>query len=199
MTRSLYFITHPNVVIDPTMPVTRWPLSPRGRKRMQAGLRQPWIAEITAVYCSTEPKAIDGAAILAEPLGLDVTEIAELGENDRTSTGFLEPAEFERTADAFFDHPEQSVRGWERVVDAQTRVVAAVHALASDDNTHGAIAIVAHGAVGALLYCAMSGQPISRQWDQPPTGGGNYFRFTIDPPRAETGWQPFDLPAKADR
>ena len=32
----VYFITHPDVLIDPAVPVPEWPLSPRGRARMQA-------------------------------------------------------------------------------------------------------------------------------------------------------------------
>lgn len=34
-------------------------------------------------------------------------------ENDRSSTGFLPPEEFEVVADAFFAQPGVSVRGWE--------------------------------------------------------------------------------------
>lgn len=30
MTATFYFITHPSVVIDPQLPVPRWPLSERG-------------------------------------------------------------------------------------------------------------------------------------------------------------------------
>ena len=32
----VYFITHPDVTIDPAVPVPAWPLSPRGRARMTA-------------------------------------------------------------------------------------------------------------------------------------------------------------------
>ena len=122
----MYFITHPNVVISRDVPVPRWPLSELGKQRMRAGLRQPWVREIGAIYCSTEQKAIDGAEILAQHLGLGFTQIAELGENDRSATGFLPPDEFERVADQFFAWPDKSVRGWERAIDAQARVVRAV-------------------------------------------------------------------------
>ena len=59
----LYFITHPDVVIDPAVPITEWPLSPRGRTRMAALASAPWIWRLTALYCSTERKARDGAAL----------------------------------------------------------------------------------------------------------------------------------------
>ena len=53
---SFYFITHPNVVVSRDVPVPRWPLSEPGRQRMRAGLKQPWVRELSAIYCSTEQK-----------------------------------------------------------------------------------------------------------------------------------------------
>lgn len=192
MSRSVYFISHPNVVISRDVPVTQWPLSPRGRSRMQAGLQQPWTAKLSAIYCSTEQKSKDGAGIFATALSLPCTSLPELGENDRSSTGFLPPAEFEAVANEFFAHPEVSVRGWERAIDAQERIVTAVENLLARDPTAGSIAIVSHGAVGTLLYCALAGQPIDRQWDQPPNGGGNYFHFPLPARTPCTWWTPID-------
>jgi broad specificity phosphatase PhoE len=196
MIRQAYFITHPNVQISAEVPVPRWPLSPRGVARMQHALQQPWVPGISAVYCSSEQKAIDGAQILADHRQLTFQPIHDLGENDRSSTGFLPPPEFEAMANRFFANPDVSVQGWERAVDAQRRVVAAVQALLAADTSTGAIAIVSHGAVGTLLYCHLAGLPISRQWDQPPNSGGNYFHFTMDLPNgAQTvshAWKPID-------
>lgn len=159
---------------------------------MRAGLRQPWVRDLTSIYCSTEQKAIDGATILAGHLALGFQQIAELGENDRSATGFLPPEEFERVADQFFGSPEVSVRGWERAIDAQSRIVHAVERIAQQDRSNGSIAIVSHGAVGTLLYCHLAGQPIARRWDQPPNGGGNFYRFTISPREAHSWWRPMD-------
>jgi len=192
MPRHFYFVTHPNVVISPDVPVPRWPLSTLGRKRMAAGLRLPWVAELGAIYCSCEQKAIDGAAIWAAHLGLPFTAVPALGENDRSATGFLPPHEFETVADEFFARPDQSARGWEQAVDAQARIVAAMMAIAATGRSDGAVAIVSHGAVGTLLYCHLSGEAIDRRWDQPANGGGNYFAFTLAPRRALCHWQPID-------
>ena len=74
--RTFYLITHPNVVISRDVPVPRWPLSDLGKQRMRAGLRQPWIRDVTAIYCSTEQKAIDGAEILAQHLSIGFSQIA---------------------------------------------------------------------------------------------------------------------------
>ena len=170
---TFYFITHPNVVVSREVPVRRWPLSELGRQRMRAGLRQPWVKDIRAIYCSIEQKAIDGGKILASHLSLPFRQMEELGENDRSATGFLPPDEFERVADQFFASPHTSVRGWERAVDAQARIVRAVEQIPDCD---GSIAIVSHGAVGTLLYCHLAGEPIARRWDQPPNGGGTTIR-----------------------
>jgi len=195
MGRSVYFITHPNVVISREVPVPQWPLSELGLSRMSAGLKQPWVREVTAVCCSAERKAIDGARILAQHLALNFTKFAALGENDRSATGFLAPQEFEHVANAFFAHPYESVRGWERAIDAQERIVRAVeHAVRSNPGS-GSIAIVSHGAVGTLLYCHLAGEEIDRRWDQPANGGGNFFRFTLEPPMAHSWWRPIDEPA----
>ncbi len=192
MLRRCYFISHPNVVISKDVPVPRWPLSDLGRQRMRVGLAQPWIGLVAAIYSSTEQKAIDAAEILAQHLNLGYLQVEELGENDRTATGFLPADAFEAMADAFFAHPDQSVRGWERASDAQARILHAVTTIAAHDTTDGAIAIVSHGAVGTLLYCALTGKPISRAWDQPPTGGGNFFAFHLAPPVVHGHWQPLD-------
>jgi len=84
------------------------------------------------------------------------------------------------------------VRGWERAIDAQARVVRAVEEIAAKDKTSGAIAIVSHGAVGTLLYCHLAGEPIARRRDQPPNGGGNYYRFTLSPRAAHGWWRAID-------
>ncbi len=147
--------------------------------------RLPWVPGLTAVYSSAERKALDGAGILAAAVGLPVRVRVELGENDRSATGYLPPAEFEATADRFFAEPETAVRGWARAVDEQRRIVAAVAA-----ETTGEIAIVSHGAVGALLLAHLLGRPISRRLDQPGTGGGNLFAFEAASRTIVHGWQP---------
>ena len=190
---TVYFVTHPDVLIDPAVPVPDWPLSLRGRERMARVRALPWIGRVRAVWCSAERKARDGAEILASHLGLSVQVLTELGENDRTATGYLPKAEFEVVADEFFARPHESVRGWERAIDAQRRIVGAVTAVlnASADG-EGDIAIVAHGGVGALLLCHLRGDPIGRSHDQPPNNGGNYFAFDAATRRIHHGWKAID-------
>ncbi|MFT3974534.1 MAG: histidine phosphatase family protein [Amaricoccus sp.] len=183
---ELLFITHPEVVMDPGQPVARWHLSSAGIARARVFAESGVADGVSVVWASAETKAIETAGIVAARLGLGVAVEPGLGENDRSATGFLPPAEFERTADAFFARPEESVRGWERAVDAQARVSAAVRRIVAGHEA-GDLAVVAHGAVGALLLAALEGAAIGRQWDQPFQG--HFWRARLPDLAALHGWR----------
>ncbi|HYD35767.1 MAG TPA: histidine phosphatase family protein [Vitreimonas sp.] len=188
----IYFITHPEVLINPEQDIQAWSLSEKGQQRTHNSLAQPWWHDIAALYSSTERKAIETTEIIAHQLSLKYTQIATLGEMDRSSTGYLPRAEFELTADHFFSQPTVSVRGWEKAVDAQTRIVTAIDDI-SKQHTHQKVTIISHGGVGALLLAHLHHASISRQFDQPGNGGGNYFVFDTHTQQVLTTWKPFDV------
>jgi len=159
---------------------------------MQCLLSRDWVPQVEAIYCSTEQKALDGATILSEATGVPFHLVTELGENDRSATGYLPQAEFEVTVDAFFAHPRESVRGWEHAEAAQARIVGAVTRMAHAAPGSGPIAVVSHGGVGTLLLCHLKGRPISRTEEQPGTSGGNYFLFHLPEGTLIHGWRPID-------
>jgi broad specificity phosphatase PhoE len=185
-----YYITHPQVQIDANVPVPEWGLSEIGRARALAMLEQPWVGSIRRVVSSAERKAIETAEILARQLGLTVELRERMHENDRSATGFLPPPEFEAVADRFFANPHKSIRGWERAIDAQQRIVSEVEAVL-DAAVGGDIAFVGHGGVGTLLLLSLSNREISREADQ-PAGGGNYFAYDIGARSILHGWRPID-------
>jgi broad specificity phosphatase PhoE len=136
---------------------------------------------------SDERKAVESAQAIADALDVDLEVRAQMHENDRSSTGFLPPDAFEKMADAFFASPDRSVRGWERAVDAQLRIVGEIeHVLMR--KIAGDVLFVGHGAVGTLAYCHYSGNPISRTFDQ-PAGGGSFFTFLKESRRVRHGWR----------
>jgi broad specificity phosphatase PhoE len=185
----VHFITHPQVVIDPDLPVPQWPLSAEGKRRMRLMLCQPWVSGIRAIFSSPERKAMDGAEILAGYLVLPVRVLEALAENDRSATGYLQLKEFEALADEFFARPAESVRGWERAVDAQRRIIEALDRVLAEAPAKGDIAIIAHGGVGALLLCHLMGVPITRDQDQAGGGGGNVFSFNATNCHLLSGWR----------
>ncbi len=192
--RTIYFITHPDVIIDPTIPITQWQLSPRGKERMKRLLSQSWVQTLGAVYCSTEQKALDGAEIVANHLGIQYVARPELGENDRSTTGVLSFTDFNRAVDLFFAHPLDSFRGWETAKHAQDRITNAIQWIVDNEKTPKNIAIIAHGGVGTLFLCNLKNLPIARKEDQPGTSGGNYFAFLDKTKELLNGWLPIDQP-----
>jgi broad specificity phosphatase PhoE len=85
---TVFFITHPDVAIDPAVAVPDWPLNGRGQQRMRAITGWPWARNVGRIFASSERKAGDGAGILAAELGLTgYNVVAALGETDRSATG----------------------------------------------------------------------------------------------------------------
>ncbi|OKO68346.1 histidine phosphatase family protein [Bradyrhizobium sp. AS23.2] len=181
------YLTHPQVQIDPDVPVPQWGLSQIGRARTETVAQAGWLARTTQIISSGERKAIETAEIIAGRLGI-IIEIREaMHENDRSATGFLKPAEFEEVADQFFAQPHLSTRGWERAADAQTRIVREAEAVLARSRP-GDVLFVGHGAVGTLLFCHYAGRPIDRVHDQ-PAGGGHVFAFVRDARQVVHAWR----------
>lgn len=178
-----YFLTHAEVVVDPAHPIESWGLSADGRARVARAVDVAWDPGVRRIVSSSEQKATDTAAILADAARVPASVDAALGEIDRSATGYLPLDEFDGVVDRFFAAPDESVRGWERAVDAQARIVRAVRRFTED----GAVTIVSHGAVGALLLADLRGVPITRALDQP--GMGSVFAFDPGAWRATTGWR----------
>ena len=185
------YITHPQVHIDPNVPVPDWGLSDTGRRRTLEASQQPWAATLQRIISSTERKAIETAEILAGIPGLAVETVAEMHENDRSATGFLPPPEFEKAADWFFSHPDESFRGWERAVEAQARIVRAVERILHDHDPAVPIAFVGHGGVGTLLKCHLAGLQIGREQDQ-LAGGGSLYAFSLADRILTCDWMPME-------
>ena len=188
-----YYITHPDVVIDPDVPVPQWPLSETGLRRMEKAVRLPFVSTLEALYCSMEQKARDGASVLGTQLDLKPVARADLGENDRSSTGFLPKEAFLTHVEAFFGKPDESVAGWETARNAQTRVVNAVRAIVDQEGFEKNVAIVGHGGVGSLLLTALMDAPISMNQEQPGTAGGNWFSFDPDRWAVHSTWGAIDV------
>ena len=183
----LLYVSHPEVAIDPAIPVPDWGLSAKGRERASAFAPHPLVASAARIVASREKKAIETAEILAAPRGQAVEIRDDLHENDRSATGFLPPQEFEATANRFFAEPETSIRGWERAIDAQRRIVGAVTAILAERPDVETTVMVGHGGVGTLLLCHAGGFAIDRRHDQ-TGGGGNVLVIATDPLRLLAPW-----------
>lgn len=184
---KIYFISHPEVMIDPAKPVPSWNLSKHGIERMRSFASQPELQSITSIWSSMETKAIEAAEILAGVLGKYLSTDCRLNEIDRSATGFLPAEQHEILADQFFSAPEASICGWERAIDVQQRIVEGFEAV-TQPATSGDIAIIGHGGAGTLLLCYLSGLPIGRQYDQPIQG--HYWCYSCEDNAILHHWVP---------
>lgn len=201
MSRALvHYISHPEVDIDPEVPVPRWGLSEVGRRRIGVLAGRPWLRSIGRVVSSEETKAVEAASVLAGRLGLEVEIRPATGETDRSATGFVSHARHEDLAARYFAEPEVSAEGWERAVDSQRRVVEALTDLTGPPSGSGstsasvtdrpAVAVVGHGGVGTLLWCHLTGQAIDQAHDQP--GQGHYWTWDREAATMLHDWHPVD-------
>ncbi|WP_297112308.1 histidine phosphatase family protein [uncultured Devosia sp.] len=192
--RALY-LTHPQVRIDAAVPVPLWGLSAMGRSRAEAFVARGAVPEGAMVFSSRETKALELAEIIASAAGTPVLADHLMGENDRSATGFLPPALFEETADRFFAHPQQSIDGWERAIDAQARIVSTIRTALAAVPPGTPVIFCGHGAVGTLLKCRIGSRRISREEDQGRIGGpggGNGFLFDLAARQLLTDWTPME-------
>lgn len=187
---SILFVTHPEVVIDPATPVPQWPLSETGRRRMDLFVVEALAGRaVTAVWTSDERKALDGGEIVAARLGIPHRVDPELGENDRSSTGYVAPPEFWEIVEQFFARPEESVRGWARARDEQARIVRAVTRLAREEPTDGDLVVVSHGGVGRLLTAYLRAVAIGQEDRPEHPGGGCWLVIDRKTLRITEGWR----------
>lgn len=187
---EIYFASHPDVLIDKSIDITKWKLSEKGVVRMQKLIEESWIKSIEVVYSSEETKAVEAAEIVAKVIDKKVIKFFELGEIDRSSTGFLERELFEKAVDCFFGSPKSSYKGWETAVNAQKRIVDIIFKkIVPEALGNKNILIMSHGGVGALLISYLTGREISRKEDQPFQG--HYFCFSSTNNRMIHGWKPF--------
>ena len=183
----LWYVSHPEVRIDADVPVERWGLTETGRSRAVAMCAQPWIADVERIISSGETKALELAAIVAGHTGLAIEVRERTGETDRSSTGFVPPAEYGAVSEAWFATPDAHDRGWEPAAAVQRRVVDELgDALTGDRN----VFVAGHGGSGTLLWCHLAGEPIAADRDQ--GAAGNYFTVDLAAGRPLHAWRPID-------
>src|ERR1700692_2408959 len=151
MTVLVRYLTHPQVKIDPAVPVPSWGLSVFGRTRTETLANTGCLSGTTQIISSGEQKAIETAEIVGRKLSVAIEVRKAMHENDRSATGFLPQDEFEAVADQFFAQPLVSIQGWERAIDAQLRLVRGVEHILARNRT-GGVLFLGHGAVRIAFF-----------------------------------------------
>lgn len=173
--KTVCFLTHPDVLLNQAVPITEWGLSESGRKKAVRVSDRKWISKVEEIYSSKETKARETAQIISNKLNVECIFVEELGEIDRSSTGYMELEKFKEAVDSFFSEPRASHRGWETAVQAQKRITSIVFDRIVKNSIARRLLIVSHGGVGALLMADLLEKSISREYCQ--ESQGSYFLF----------------------
>ena len=88
-----------------------WSQSDLGRRRVVSLANTNTLDGTTVVISSAETKANEAVRLLARAVGCRMVMREIIHENNRSSTGFLPPKEFEVVADKFFAYPDGCVSG----------------------------------------------------------------------------------------
>lgn len=183
-----FYVSHPEVAVDPAVPVPQWSLNNVGRERAHDMLGQPWLAQVATIGASPETKALETANVVSDHLGIQVHLVENSHEIDRSATGFVSHDRHEVLADRLFAEPTVSADGWERAIDAQQRMVECFASFLEPGQPTQVV--VGHGGVGTLLLCDLLGIEIDRSHDQP--GQGHYWAFDTDRQRVIHRWRRID-------
>jgi broad specificity phosphatase PhoE len=150
--RKLILVKHARPDIDPGVPANRWRLAEAGRAASASLAQQLAAHQPAVVISSTEPKAVETAAIIAHVLGIPSHAAQGLHEHDRTNVGYQDETVFEAAIATFFARPGELVFGRETAAQAEERFSSAVEGVLRA-HPQGNIVLVAHGTV-ITLYIA---------------------------------------------
>lgn len=161
--RTLLLVKHAMPALEPGVPSREWRLSDAGRARCIPLAGRLAAYDPVTIVASAEPKATETARIVADRLGVPLSVVAGLQENDRTGLGWLGAAEWEATIARFFAEPDRRIMGAETADEAHARFAAAVAGV-RDRHPTGNIVVVAHGTVIALFVSRLAGMEPFPLW-----------------------------------
>lgn len=150
---TVYFITHPEVIPDPAIPISMWDYTDYGWARWEKILKKLWIKEIERLYSSPQVRAVKAAQQMADSLGYNLRIREDLGPIIRPDKKFLPAEEFAAAKGQFYEFPGNSIVGWEKAIDAQKRIIVAVDTILQESQNINHIGVVSHEDMAILLLC----------------------------------------------
>jgi broad specificity phosphatase PhoE len=171
MASKILYLSHPEVKIDVQTLVPEWEISDQGRRRLMAATKRGWPGRGWRIIASPEVKAQQTAEFLANAFALPLHTHPDMGEVDRSATGYVPHDTHEALADALFAQPAIGPQGWESANVASARIAKAFQEVLAE--VSGNLLFVGHGAVGTFLWCALTKTPITRAADQ--RRGGSFW------------------------
>jgi broad specificity phosphatase PhoE len=162
----LVLVKHSAPTVLATVPAPDWRLSLTGVARCAALAERLRPFDARAIATSVEPKAVETATLVGEPLGLPVELVEGLHEHDRRETKLLADAAFEQAIASLFARPQVLIFGRETAASALTRFDAAVRDVLAAAPPENDVIVVSHGTVISLFVAAHAGTDGLALWKQ---------------------------------
>jgi broad specificity phosphatase PhoE len=147
---QIVLVKHCQPILDASVPAREWRLSKvgEGRALQLAEQLRPFLP--FRLITSTEPKAYRTCEIIAEVLGLPMSQVDDLQEIDRAALPIVSPKVHEKINAPIFTDADRPVLGSESARDALERFGSAV--MREEARTVGTnLVIVSHGTVISLF------------------------------------------------
>lgn len=171
---KLLLIKHSHPLIQPGTPPHKWHLSKEGFERSKRLAEALETYDLSSVFCSPEPKAVETAEIVCRQLSLPEPEQIEgLHEHLRSKEPFGTPETFQAAIARLFDHPDDLVYGEETAAQASSRFRGAVNQ--AIERTAGETAVVTHGTVISLFVAEAANMHPFPLWES--LGLPSYIEF----------------------
>lgn len=159
---KIYFVRHARSRTNPDVPPSAWPLTPEGhRAASRLGRHIAW-EEVTQVASSSELKAQQTAAALAQVGGLPWRTVD--GLHELKADWFDTPDELSRRFDAFLTGaPDAAFESREHALSRFAQAVTEIYRKAG----HNSAVIVTHGRILTVYFRAVLGPNVnSVAWQQ---------------------------------
>lgn len=161
----LILVKHSLPQIEPEKPPAEWSLSEEGRQRCKKLADQVARYEQPGhIFSSTETKAKETAALVAESLGTRPEVWEELHEHERRNVPITSEEAYRSAVASLFQNPTDLVYGDETAVQAGERFQQAMLRLLEAKD--GKLVVVAHGTVICLFVAAYNRIDPFELWSQ---------------------------------
>ena len=158
----MYFITHPEIIPDPSLPLSLWDYSDSGAERWEKILKKLWIKNIEKIYSSPQQRARKAAQQMADELHYELHVRDDLDAVGGSNPEKLSPEARAAGMQLFYKFPQQNMNGWEKATDAQKRIIHAIEEILKESPGLEHVAVVCHEDLGNLLICDFKQIPIQK-------------------------------------
>lgn len=154
MNNKIFFFRHGKTLVDNTIPIADWILTPDGKRNALKVVETGVFDSVDIIFSSEEIKAVQTAQPLAKRLNKNIIQVKELGELYRPTGHLISLDKYNELKKKMYSDFDFSDDGWETLNHALARfksAVAKIDALYENKT----LLLVTHGTVMTLFFASL--------------------------------------------